>query len=341
MLVTSVVMMGGATTAIGVLPTYAEIGFWAPVLLLLVRLFQGLSVGGEFTGSVAYLTETAPTKSRGLCGSFANIGSTIGFLLASACAAVTVLLAGNHHLSNTWVWRLPFLLGGILAVAAYIVRSRLTETGYEPEKSDEKREMPLMRAFRLSPRVMILMMVFTWGYGVADYLTLVFLPTFASKFGVISESAALEVVTLSQVLVLLIIPFAGWLSDDRFRRRSMLMCAFGALLVGALWLFSLAQGDLLAFVIAQVICGILLGIILGVAPATLSEQFPSEYRLSGYSLAFNVGLGIGGGTAPLIATGLIAITGFNLSAALYLMVGCAMSVGAMWLLTDYSRQPLR
>jgi MHS family proline/betaine transporter-like MFS transporter len=340
-LITSVVMMGTATVLVGVLPTYAEIGFWAPLLLLLVRMVQGLSVGGEFTGSVAYLTETAPAKQRGFCGSFANIGSTGGYLLAAGCATVTVLLSGYTELHNTWYWRLPFLGGGILAILAYLVRRRLTETGYQPEKKTEKQELPIKQAFRLSPRVMVLTMAYTWGYGVADYLALTFLPTFASKFGHIPESTALEVVTVTQLAVLFIIPLAGWMSDQIFLRRSILLTIFGILLVSSLGLFSLAQANLAAFILAQIAAGFLLGIVMGVSPATLSEQFPSEYRLSGYSLAFNVGLGIGGGTAPLIATALIGLTGFNLAAGAYLMVGSALAVSALWLLKDHSRQPLR
>ncbi|WP_287799360.1 MFS transporter [Acidiphilium sp.] len=339
-LVTSVVMMGLATTAVGLLPTYQQIGFWAPVLLLVVRLFQGLSVGGEFTGSVSYLVETAPANRRGFAGSFANFGSTGGYLLAAGFAALTTLMAG-HHAVQGWAWRVPFLAGGVLAVLAYLVRSRLTDTGYEPDKAAEDDELPIRQAFRRSPKIMLLAMLFTWGYGVADYLTLVFLPTFGSKFGAISDSLALEIVTVTQLFVLVLIPLTGWLTDHWILRRSWLIGNFGLLLVLALPFFAMAQGALTPFAIAQVVSGLMLGSIMGVAPAMLSEQFRSEYRLSGYSLAFNVGLGIGGGTAPLIATALIGLTGVKLAAGAYLLVGCAMSVVALWMLKDRGRQPLR
>lgn len=339
-LVTSVVMMGLATTAVGLLPTYAEIGFWAPVLLLLVRLFQGFSVGGEFTGSVSYLVETAPANRRGFVGSFANFGSTGGYLLAAGFAALTVELAG-HHAVHGWAWRIPFLAGGVLAILAYVIRSRLTDTGYKPEPKSGEQELPIRQAFRRSPKIMVLAMIFTWGYGVADYLTLVFLPTFASKFGTIADGRALEIVTITQLLVMILIPLSGWITDHYILRRSWLVGSFGALLVLSMVFFGMAEGGTMAFVFAQVISGLLLGAIMGVAPAMLSEQFRSEYRLSGYSLAFNVGLGIGGGTAPLIATGLIGLTGFKLAAGTYLLVGCAMSVAALWMLKDRGRAPLR
>ncbi len=339
-LVTSVVMMGLATTMVGLLPTYQQIGFWAPVLLLAVRLFQGLSVGGEFTGSVSYLVETAPTHRRGFAGSFANFGSTGGYLLAAGVAALTVLFVG-HDAARGWVWRVPFLAGGVLAVLAYLVRSRLTDTSYELDCAMKDAELPIRQAFRRSSKVMVLATVFTWGYGVADYLTLVFLPTFAAKFGAISDSVALELATFTQLFVLLLIPVSGWLTDHLILRRTWLIASFGALLVLALPFFAMAQEAMTAFAIAQVVSGLLLGASMGGAPAMLSEQFRSEYRLSGYSLTFNVGLGIGGGTAPLIATALIGLTGFKLAAGAYLLVGCAMSVAALWMLEDRGRQPLR
>lgn len=341
-LIASVVLMGVATTAIGFLPTYAEIGIWAPILLLVIRLFQGFSVGGEFTGSVSYLIETAPRHRRGIAGSFANIGSTGGYLLAAGLAAGTVMLSAGHP-EYPWIWRLPFIGGGLLAVLAYWVRSRITRTGYEPEPPavGEQRELPLKQAFTEAPKAMILAMVFTWGYGVADYLTLVFLPIFASKFGTIDSGDALAVTTIAEALAIIAIPIAGWLTDHAIRRRSMLILAFALIFFTAIGFFELAGGsDLMEFVVAQFGFAVFLGIIMGTAPATLAELFPSHYRLSGYSLAFNIGLGFGGGTAPLIATALIDASGFNMAAAFYLMVGALMSIGALYVMTDRSREPL-
>jgi MFS transporter, MHS family, proline/betaine transporter len=342
-LIASVVLMGMATTAIGFLPTYAEIGIWAPILLLLIRLFQGFSVGGEFTGSVSYLIETAPRHRRGIAGSFANIGSTSGYLLAAAIAAGTVALSAQHP-DYPWLWRVPFIGGGLLAILAYWLRSRLTRTGYQPAPpaSDEPRELPLKLAFTDAPASMILAMVFTWGYGVADYLTLVFLPTFAAEFGGLDNSEALAITTLAEVVAIIAIPIAGWLTDHAIRRRSMLILSFALIFFTAIVFFEMAGGpDLARFAVAQFGFAIFLGMIMGTAPATLAELFPSHYRLSGYSLSFNVGLGFGGGTAPLIATALIGATGHNMAAAGYLMIGAFMSIGALYMMRDGSRDPLR
>lgn len=343
LLILSVVLMGTATTILGLLPSYAQIGIWAPILLLLVRLFQGFSVGGEFTGSVSYLVETSPRHRRGIAGSFANIGSTGGYLLAAGVAAIVVTLALNHPAQH-WIWRLPFIGGGVLAVLAYLMRRRLVRTGYEPEPAaaGAPRELPLKEAFRLAPRTMILVMVFTWGYGVADYLALVFLPTFASKLGAVANGDALAINTAAELVAILAIPVTGWLTDHVIRRRAMLILSFALIFATALSFFRLAgDGNFAHFIVAQFGFAIFLGMIMGTAPAMLTELFPSRHRLSGYSLAFNVGIGFGGGTAPLIAAALIGATGLNLAAAAYLMVGALMSIGALALMTDSSREPLR
>ncbi len=339
-MIASVVLMGLATTLIGLLPTYAQVGLWAPVLLIGVRMLQGFSVGGEFTGSVAYLIETAPDHRRGLAGSFANIGGTAGYLLAAGLAALTVM-AMNHHPENVWVWRLPFIGGGVLAILAYWLRSRLVHPGYQPDTDAGRRKLPLLQAFEEAPRAMGLVVLFTWGYGVVDYLTMVFLPAFASRFGQVAEGPALAVNTAAIGAAIVIIPLAGWLTDRAIRRRSLLILAFALVGLGAVFLFTLAKGPELArFAIAQVGFALLLGAIMGAGPAMLAEQFAARYRLSGYSLAFSVGLGLGGGTAPLIATALIGATKNALAAPLYLMAGALLSVAALCFMADRSRAPL-
>ena len=338
-LILSVLMMGTATTLIGLLPTYGQIGLWAPVLLIAVRLFQGLSVGGEFTGSVSYLIETAPARWRGLAGSFANIGSEGGYILASALAAATVI-ALDRHAGSTWIWRLPFLAGGLVAGLSWLLLRRLGRAGYEPDRNHKApHEPPLKQALRGAPRTMILAMVFTWGYGVLNYLTLVFLPTFASRFGGIDAGTALSINSLLQLLGLALIPISGWLTDRFIRRRMLLLIVFALVRVSAIALFGMAGGTVARFGVAQAGLIVLLFLVEGTAPAMLAEQFSSRYRVSGYSVAFNIGLGFGGGTAPLIATALIGPLG-RLAGAGYMAACALLSFGALYLMGDRSREPL-
>lgn len=323
-LVLSVILMGAATVGLGLLPTYAAIGIGAPILLIAVRMFQGFSVGGEFVGSVTYLVETAPAERRGLAGSVANLGATIGMLLAAGAAALAEMKAGE-------MWRAPFLFGGVLAMAAFVLRRHLPE---EPEDAERehgrgrgetlRERWPAWRAVVEAPRTMALALVFTCGYGISNYLTMVFLPGFGHEFAHLSESAALKANTAAQGLALAVVPLAGWLSDRWIGRGTMLAIAFfgQAGLAWALFRGIVRLGDPGLWTAQLVLAG-LLAAVMGTAPAMLSEQFPRAYRVSAHALALNVGIGMAGGTAPMVAVALIRGTGSVMVPAMYLAAACA------------------
>ncbi|MGH6867261.1 MAG: MFS transporter [Methyloceanibacter sp.] len=340
-LVFSIVIMGFATAGIAALPSYEMIGVGAPLLLLLLRIVQGFSVGGEFTGSVTYLVETAPQHRRGFAGSFANLGSTAGMLLAAVVAALTVTLAAPEQLEG-WAWRVPFLLGGILAVGGYVLRWRLPETGYRPRAVGANDPLPLKQAITLAPGAMVCAVLFTSGYGIVNYLTMVFLPVYASEFGAISESRVLQVNTAAQAVALLLVPLSGWLTDGFVRRRTLLVAVF-ITEAGVAWgCFTLTgEGGIAGYALAQILFGILLALVMGTAPAMLVELFPSAYRMSAYSVSFNVGIGVAGGTAPVVATTLIGATGDLLAPAWFLMFGAILAAGAVFVMKDRSRDALR
>jgi MFS transporter, MHS family, proline/betaine transporter len=339
-LVSSIVLMGVATTAMAMLPTYDAIGVGAPLLLLLIRVLQGFSVGGEFTGSVAYLIETAPGKRRGLAGSVANMGATAGMLLAAGAAAATAMFAHSPDVQR-WAWRVPFLVGGVIAVAGYVLRHRLRETGYAPKPSPRD-SLPLREAIARAPRAMVLALLFTSGYGVANYLTMIFLPTYAAEFGGVAAEKALEANTAGQALALFVVPLAAWLTDRAIPRRTLLIIAFAAEFVVAWGSFALVgHGNVGGVWAAQLGFAFLLALIMAAEPATLAELFRGEFRLSAYSLTFNLGIGLAGGTAPMVAIALIGATGNDMAPALYLMLASAIAAGAAFLMPDRSRKPLR
>src|SRR5215813_11971578 len=339
-LVASIVLMGVATTAMAILPTYEAIGVGAPVLLLLIRVLQGFSVGGEYTGSVAYLVETAPGKRRGLAGSVANIGATAGMLLAAGVATATVMLASSAEVQR-WAWRVSFLIGGVIAVAGYVLRHRLRETGYQPKPSAHD-PLPLREAIAKAPRAMLLALLFTSGYGVANYLTMVFLPTYAAEFGGVAEGQALQANTAGQALALFVVPLAAWLTDRAIPRRTLLIIAFSAEFAVAWGSFALVgHGHVGGVWAAQLGFAFLLALIMAAEPATLAELFRSEFRLSAYSVTFNLGIGLAGGTAPMIAVALIGATRNDMAPAWYLMFASAIAAGEAFMMADRSRKPLR
>jgi MFS transporter, MHS family, proline/betaine transporter len=323
----SVLLMGIATVVVGVLPTYRSVGMWAPVLLIGVRLFQGFSVGGEYVDSVTYLVEMAPAGSRGFAGSIANWGSTGGMLLAAGVAAAVTGLAGSTLLS-AWVWRIPFLLGGLIATAAYVLRRHLPETNYSARsETEQQREAPLRQAIREEPWLMLAALLFASGYGIVNYLTMVLLPTYAHEFGQIAEHEALRINTAGQALALFVVPLFGWLSDRVWTRRGLLAAAFSAEAVVSWEAFRAVQSHgVEGLWLAQMPFAFLLAIVMGTEPATLSQQFPSSYRVSAYAVVFNIGIGIAGGTAPVTAMALIKATSNTMAPAAYLIFAAVLAV---------------
>jgi len=316
------------------------IGIGAPMLLLFMRALQGFSVGGEYTGSVTYLVETAPRKRRGLSGSIANIGATAGLLLASGVATATLILANSAEV-RTWAWRIPFLLGGVIATTGYLLRHRMRDTGFTPTASAHT-SLPLRVAIAEAPGAMLTALLFTSGYGIVNYLTMVFLPTYAATFGGVAEKKALQANTAAQALALFIVPIAAWVTDRAVRRRTLLIIAFAAeFVVGWSGIALASRAGIAGVWTAQLGFAFLLALIMAAEPATLAEQFRSEFRLSAYSVSFSLGIGLAGGTAPLVATALIATTGNAMAPAWYLMFGSAIAAGAAFLMVDRSSEPLR
>lgn len=324
----SVLLMGIATVVVGILPTYRSVGIWAPIFLIAVRLFQGFSVGGEFVDSVTYLVEMAPPERRGFAGSIANLGSTAGMLLAAGVAAIVTSLAGSTFLS-AWLWRTPFLLGGVIAAAAYLLRRHLPESESAIARADanQRQEAPLRRAIREQPWIMLAALLFTSGYGIADYLTMVLLPTFAHEFAHVAEHEALRINTAGQALALFAVPFFGWLSDRVWTRRGWLAATFSAEAIISWEAFRLVQSrGVQGLWLAQLAFALLLAIVMGIAPAMLAEQFPEGYRVSAHAVAFNIGIGIAGGTAPVTAFALIKLTSNTMMPAVYLIFAAILAV---------------
>jgi MFS transporter, MHS family, proline/betaine transporter len=341
-LVLSVVLMGVSTVAVGLLPTYATVGVLAPILLIVIRLFQGFSVGGEFVDSVTYLVEAAPDR-RGFAGSFANLGSTAGMLLGAGAAAALTSFANSPTIA-AWAWRMPFLLGGVIASAAYLLRLHLPETYVSKriaEAGQNTEQSPLRQAIRKQPGILLATLLFTSGYGIANYITMVLLPTYAREITHIADQQALRINAAGQALALFIVPLAGWCSDHLWRRRTMLAVAFAVEAAFAWRAFLLVDHHGVAGLwAAQMVFAFLLAMVMGTAPAMLSEQFEPEYRVSAHAVAFNIGIGIFGGTAPMVSMGLIKLTGNRMAPAAYLIVAAVTAAVSASVLHDRSREKL-
>ena len=290
--------------------------------------------------SVTYLVESAPQSRRGIAGSVANLGSTAGMLLAAAVAAIITTWAGSERVLE-WGWRIPFLLGGIIASIAFYSRRHLPEINTYTERTETTRVSPLGRAIREQPRILWATLLFTSGYGIVDYVTMVFLPTYAHEFGRVAEQQALRINAMGQVLALSVVPFSGWISDRLLTRRTLLVWAFVAEAAISWQAFKLvSRNGVEGLWLAQLTFAFLLAIVMGAAPAMLAEQFHPEYRVSAHAVTFNIGIGVAGGTAPMIATALIKVLSNPLAPAGYLLLAAALSTVSAFMLHDRSREPL-
>lgn len=341
-LLLSVAMMALPTLLLGLLPGYGTAGVAAPVLLVVIRMVQGLSVGGEFSTSVTYLVETAPPNGRGLAGSWANIGSLGGMLLGSGAAALAANLFTPEVL-HSWGWRVPFLLGGVLGVIALLLRKNLPEsTKFQRYQQARCPHSPLREALSCNRTEMIQGILFASAYGALFYLALVYLPTWVSEVSDVSLGDAMRANTVTLALLLPLIVVGGWLSDRYVRRVPLLIVAFALLgLVGALAFVGMRSGALGAVLAGQFLTGVILAIPLGVAPAMFTELFPEDDRLTGYSIVFNVGLGLVGGTTPMLASWLMLVTGSDLAPAALTLVWALLAVGTLTWMRDRSRESLQ
>lgn len=335
----SVILMAIPTVLLGLMPSYRQIGIVAPLLLILLRLVQGLSVGGEFTGSITYITETAPQNLRGFTASFGSVGATTGILLGSGTAAlVTTLLPESSVMA--WGWRLPFLAGGLLGSIGVYIRRGLPDSQVFQEHHTAN-TISLQSALTQHLGSMLQATLVSSGFGAVFYIVLVYLPTYLNHITTVTLSQALQLNTVMLVLVIIMAPLMGWVSDRFVRRKPLLFIAMISLVVisypAFLWL---NQSQIIWVWLAHISFALLIGTLAGTLSATFVELFPTEARLTGYSVSYNLGLGIIGGTAPLMATWLIHTTKNVYSPGLYLVGLMIVATIALSFMPDRSREPL-
>ncbi len=315
----SVTLMAIPTFLLGLLPVYDSIGVWAPVLLTILRLAQGLSVGGEYTSSFSFVIEHAPRDRRGLHGALTTCGAILGILLASLAAVVTSRIAINPG-AAAWAWRVPFLLGVLVAGVGLWVRRSLHETpSFEKLKAAGGiAKRPLSEVWhREKLRLVRVFLLYALG-SATFYVLFLFVQAALAQAGMPRHQAQLATTCCLGVLVFAL-PFAAYVSDRIGRRPVMLAGALGTF-VFMLPLYHLLQS--LAFtnvLLAEVGMTLIAAAVMGPVPAAITEMFAARTRFSSLSIGYNASLAAFGGTAPMVAGILIRETGDPVSPAYYLM----------------------
>lgn len=337
----SVALMFLPTLFLGLLPTYATLGVAAPILLVIIRMVQGLSVGGEFSSSVTYLVETADADHRGRAGSWANQGSITGMLLGAGFAAL-VTTVFPHDTLHEWAWRIPFICGGVLGgIAVYLRRHLPRSPEFNAHSRRSEPASPVRMVFTRNGRQMLQAVLFASAYGVFFYVPMVYLPNWLSEYTPMNLDRAMQINTGSLLLMAPMIYLAAWAGDKMIRRANWIMIAFGLATVLAWPLFELMHsGELWPVAVGQVVLFALLAIPLGAAPAVFVELFPPIDRLTGYSVSYNLGVGVIGGATPMAATWLIDQSGTPIAVAALTAVATMVGALAMFWIEDNSRETL-
>ncbi len=326
-LLISIALMAVSSLMIGLAPSYATAGAWGAAVIVSARILQGFSAGGEFGNAIAYLIEWAPENRRGLFGSFHQVGSAGGLLAGSTMVALL-----NQFLSpaeiDQWGWRVPFLLGGVLATVAYFLRRTLLETpAFEAARGEAASETvaPAVKDSVVKPTFQTIGIVALWTISV--FASIVYMPTFTTQHGALNAGQALWTTSIALVALLVCIPFAGWLSDRIGRRPIILASAIFYILFSIPAFNAIANGASLSTVAAiQIAFAIGSGLISGVGPVAIGELFAVRVRSTWTSIGSAIAVTLFGGFAPFISTLLIGQTGAA-SAPGWFVAGVAVLTG--------------
>ncbi len=321
-LVITIVLMTIGTTGTGLLPGYSTIGIWAPILLVVARVFQGLSTGGEYVGAMTYIVEQAPDRIRGRVVGFLPLGNLAGFVAAGLIVTGLQTWLPNHEML-TWGWRVPLLLSAPLGLVAVFMRLRLEESpAYQGEhaaaSSDDAVSYRRTIAEQWKPMLICAALVYT--SNAADYMLTGYLPTYLKVFAHISHTSGLAMITATlTILAMLLVPVAAL--SDRIGVKPIMRTGSLLLIAASIPAFLLirSSGGLVLVFAGVLVIGLMELCFDSTSPATMPALFPTNVRNGALAISYNVAISAFGGTTPLIAQALVSATG-NLMIPAYMLI---------------------
>ena len=332
-LLLSIGIMATATTAIGLLPGHASLGIAAPACLLVARLAQGFSVGGEWAAAISFMSEWSTTSQRGFHMSFLSLTVAVGSLIASGITAILITLLSSTQILE-WGWRIPFLLGGVAGLLMFWLRYYADETPlFRVRRASASFQRARLDSSNLNK--LLLTAGFTVHWTVCYYIFLIYFPVFVRTYAEINPSQAMWSNTVAIISVALLIPIAGAISDKLGRRPLLKMSCVAviAFAIPAFWAVAVFR-NLTTVILVQLTLGAAIALYSGPGPAVLAELFPTETRSIGVGLSYALTTTIFGGFAPFIADWSIMLTGCIYMPALYAMAAAGVSLAAISLLPE-------
>lgn len=338
----TIMIMAFSTFIIGLIPPYASIGVFAPIVLTLARLSQGVSTGGEWGGSSSFIVEYAGENRRGFYGSFQQV-STIGGLMIGSLAGLILTNVLTKDELYTWGWRIPFLLGILLGIVGWYMRVKLEETPafQKVEELQEVAKSPIATALTTNRTGIFKAMGMTLIWTVSFYILLTFMPTYINKILKMPLNQSLLSNFFSYILLIIFIPIMGALSDKYGRKRFLLASCMGFAILTYPLFFLASNGSFVTLVFVQLILALFLSMFSGPGVAFIAEIFPTNVRYSTLSIGYNIVTAIFGGMAPFIATYLVSATHNNLSPSFYVIISAVISGLVIATLPETFDKPLK
>ncbi|MCY1684927.1 MFS transporter [Kocuria sp. SL71] len=340
----TIILMAGATFCIGLLPSFETIGVLAPILLIVLRAVQGFSTGGEYGGAATFMAEYAPDRKRGFLGSFLEFGTMGGFALGSLIVLLGETFLGHDGMME-WGWRIPFLIAGPMGLIGMYLRSKLGETPVfeEAEELDATQDSALGGLKDLLTgywRPILTMAGLVIAVNVVNYTLLSYMPTYLEGTGGMEYQTVLTISFVTQFGMMLLIPFAGSLSD-RLGRKPVWRISLIGLIVMSVPMYMLMSQGVWGTLIGISVLGLLYVLQLATISATFPAMFPTKVRFAGFAITYNVSTSLFGGTAPSVNEALIEATGSPLVPAFYMGAACIVGLIAVHFMKETVGASLR
>lgn len=339
----TIIIMSLSTFAIGLIPAYASIGIWAPILLLLVKIAQGFSIGGEYAGAAIFVAEYSPDRRRGFMGSWLDFGSIAGFVLGAGTVSLISYLIGAEQFQD-WGWRIPFYLALPLGIIGLYLRHALEETPAYQQHSNAQKQQPqqamgfkeIIAKHKRSLLVCIGIVICT---NVAYYMLLTYLPSYFSHNLGYAEDHGVLIIIAVMVGMLFVQPIIGWLSDKWGRRPFIFAGSFGLVFLSLPAFYLLGSNNDIMIFVGLLMLALSLNMLIGVMASTLPALFPTAIRYSALAIAFNISVVIAGLT-PTLTAALVETSGNIMMPAYYLMVCGVFGFITAIYLKETSNKPL-
>ena len=344
-LAVTLILMAFATLMIGLIPSYETIGVTASILLLVARLIQGFSTGGEYSGAMTFIAESTPDKKRGIFSSGLEVGTLVGYIAGSGVVTLLTYILGSQAMLD-WGWRIPFLIAAPIGLIGLYLRSHLEETpafeAMEKENSEDNPHVSMKDILVYHKRPLIVGMIIVFFYNVVDYTVLTYMPSHLSAVLGYGETTGLLLILIVMFIMIPIVLLMGYFGDQMGNKRVIQIGLIGVILLAIPSFLFIGSGNNWLVFVGLMILAIFLASFQGTMPSLLPSLFFTNVRYGGLAITYNISTSLFGGTAPLLVSWLISVTASRLVPAYYLMLSCFIGIIVMtFFVKDASGKPLR